>query len=470
MTARSSARISKSKSMFDIKDILSATKGRLIQRAPAMRVTGVSIDSRTLKKGDVFIAIKGERFDGHRFIRKAVQKGAAVLIVGRKIKAPKNVSVVHVNDTVKALGHLAGFHRRRFSVPVVAITGSSGKTTAKEMIAGVLKAKYTVLKNVATQNNHIGVPLTLFRLNKKHEIVVLEFGTNRPGDIRWLTQIAVPDVVVLLNIGESHLEFLKTPAGVFREKADIIRYAPAGVTAILNNDDPYLKTIAGRKIAKQTVTFSLNGKADYRAQNVECRGFRRLEFTLRPGGRFLLKTPGVHNVYNAIAAISCGRHFKINYNDIKKALSSLSAPSGRQRFRTVGPWRIIDDTYNANPVSVRSAVETLRCLPGGGRKVMVCADMLELGRGSEQLHRAAGRYAADAHLDLLLTFGKKARWISLGAKKTDPNIAAFHCRTFELLCRKLMAYCRPKDVILVKGSRRMGMERIIDFLKKQTNP
>jgi UDP-N-acetylmuramoyl-tripeptide--D-alanyl-D-alanine ligase len=456
--------------MFDIHDIISATKGRLIQGPPAGRVAGVSIDSRTLKKGDVFIAIKGERFDGHRFIRKAVQKGAVVLIVGRKIKAPKGVSVIHVKDTVKALGHLARFHRRRFSVPVVAITGSSGKTTVKEMIAGVLKTKYTVLKNVATQNNHIGVPLTLFRLNKKHEIVVLEFGTNRPGDIRWLTQIAAPDVAVLLNIGESHLEFLKTPAGVFREKLDIIRYAPAGVTAILNNDDLFLKTIAAGKIAKQAVTFSLNGKADYRAENVECRGFRRLEFSLRPGGRFSLKTPGLHNVYNAIAAISCGRHFKINYNDIKKALSSFSAPSGRQRFRSVGPWRIIDDTYNANPVSMRSAVETLRCLPARGKKVLVCADMLELGRGSEQLHRAAGRYAAEAHLDLVLTWGKKARWISVGAKEKDPRLAAFHCRSLELLCKKLTAYCRPEDVILIKGSRRTGMERIIDFLKKQKNP
>src|SRR3989344_254109 len=210
--------------MLTVKEILKATRGKLVQGNPATVVTRVSTDSRDAQKGDLFIALIGDNFDGHDFIVQAVKKQAGALVVSKKIAVPDNIPVISVPDTAKALGNIAQFYRKSFCIPVIAVTGSTGKTTTKEMIAQVLSARYKVLKNISTENNHIGVPLTILRLKKTHQIAVLELGTNHFGEIRYLTQIAQPTVSVLTNIGESHLEFLRNLSGVFKEKFDIVRY------------------------------------------------------------------------------------------------------------------------------------------------------------------------------------------------------------------------------------------------------
>ena len=230
--------------MFTLKEIVQATGGKLFHAFKIRKIKGVSTNSRTLKKGELFIAIQGQKFDAHHFIPNVIEAGASAVVISKKEFIPKiEIPTVLVADTTKALGNIASFHRQRFKIPVVAITGSAGKTTTKEMIAAVLQTQYKVLKNFKTENNQFGVPLTLLQLRKSHEIVVMEIGTNHFGDIRWLTQVLQPTVAIFTNIGESHLEFLKNPAGVFREKSDLIRYQSLRGHIIFNSDDEQLKKI-----------------------------------------------------------------------------------------------------------------------------------------------------------------------------------------------------------------------------------
>jgi len=451
--------------MLSVNDILKATNGKLLQGNREADVDGISTDSRALRRGEVFLAIRGGRFDGHRFVRQ-VEKKASAIIVERKIRIKKDIPIILVRDTVQALGLIARAHRRQFQIPIIAITGSTGKTTTKEMIAAVLQKRFRVLKNIATQNNHIGVPLTLLKMNATHEVAVLEFGTNRPGDIRWLTTIAEPTVAVFTNIGESHLELLKTTAGVFREKFGLVRYAKALTTIVVNNDDPYLQRISREKGEKKVVTFSVNNRADYQAKSIEFKGLDEIRFRVGNAGLFKLKTTARHNIYNAIVAICCGRLFKVGYNDIKKVLSDFEAPKGRQVVLRTGKYWLIDDTYNANPVSVRSAIGTLDHLQTKGKRIFVCGDMLELGKQSQSLHRSIGRYAAETSLDILITFGKEAGAVAQGARDTGSKMAVHHCASVKATNNLLRRYCRAGDVILVKGSRGMKMERITDFIRK----
>ena len=306
--------------MLTIQDIKKVTKAISVHGNVSTVITGVSINSRTTKKGNVFIAVKGARFDGHDFIRAAIRKGAVAVIVSKKIVYSNDITVLRVRNTTRALGQIAAWHRKQFNIPIIAVTGSTGKTTTKEMIASVLAKRFKVLKNTGTENNQYGVPLTLLKLNSSHQIAVLELGTNQPGDIRWLAQITRPNAAVFTNIGESHLERLKTQSGVFREKIQLIKHLDPSGLIIFNADDRYLKTVVKKRDKRKIIRFGCEKKADSQAEQITVMNNRQIQFKIKKR-IFTIHSPVRHNVYNALAAISCGLAFKIRYNDIVAALN-----------------------------------------------------------------------------------------------------------------------------------------------------
>jgi len=453
--------------MFKIDELLEITSAKLILKGAQRTINGVSIDSRTIKKDDVFIAIKGNNFDGHDFAREAVRKGARTIIAMRyppKIGRESNANVILVKDTVRALGDIAHYHRRKFNIPVIAVTGSNGKTTAKELLSWILEEKFRVLKSPGTQNNQIGLPMTLLRMNRRFDIAVLEIGTNHFGEVEYLSKIARANIGIITNIGPSHLEFLHTAHDVYREKYSLIRNLDAPFIGILNKDDKLLaqKTVASRQ-EELIVGFGRRSSCDYRASQIK-RMDAAVEFAVNSKYKFTLNTLGAYNIYNALAAISAARLFGIDYDDIHKRLKSFVFPQGRLVFKRVDGVRFIDDTYNANPASLEKALETLKAFKAKGRKILVMGDMLELGSYAESFHRQAGKAIA-AVCDAFISAGRLTLFTAESARKSGmPQHGIFSCSSSkearQILMKKLKPSC--EDIVLVKGSRLMRMEQVID--------
>lgn len=448
--------------MLSVEQVLAATEGKLLQGGHKPFIKHVGIDSRKMKRGSLFIAIKGTRLDGHQFIGQAISSGAQFLVVSRKVKAPPGVTVIWVADTTKALGFIAGAYRQQFKIPIIAITGSTGKTTTKEMIASVLGSSYKVLKNIKTENNHFGVPLTLLRLTRGHEVAVVEFGTNQPGDIAWLARITEPTIAVFTNIGEAHLKGLKSRAGIFREKTSLIKFMRNKGKVIVNIDDNYLKKLKKTRLPRTLVTFGIKEPARFRAKRVQMKN-NRTGFVVQEQ-EFTINSFAVHNVYNCLAAISCGSLLGIPYNKISRRLRSFKFPQGRFAVKRTGSIRIIDDTYNANPLSMRCAVEALSHMPGHPRRIVVCADMLELGERSDELHEKLGYWMALQNIDHVFSYGRKAKLIvqAFSHKRGNTRSKDFH--DMDALNEHLKRFCVNGDMILIKGSRSMKMERVVDYL------
>lgn len=451
---------------MSIQEILQATNGRLISANTTRRVfKNVSTDSRSIKPGDVFFALVGEKFDGHDYIADVIRKKAGAVIVSKKILSHSRVPVIQVKDTTKALGHLAQFYRRKFDIPVIAITGSAGKTTTKEMIAQVLSTQYAVLKNVKTENNHIGVPQTLLRLNKHHQAAVLECGTNQPGDIEWLAEIVQPTVVVYTNIGASHLEKLKNRQGVFDEKFKMVQAMTSDGTIVFNRDDEYLSRISRMKLTQNKITYSIENKSDYQAKQVRSVAPGRIHFSVHQQ-KYDLSAWARHNVYNALAAVACADALNIKRSNIKKSLKAFVNCPGRQEIKKFGDLTVIDDTYNANPISFKSAVDTLSAMNVKGRKILVCADMLELGKESRKYHAELGAYTGRSSIHKVLSTGSLARIISQSLRQKKSRMEVQHYQSFENLMDDLENMCRQGDAVLIKGSRGMRMEKIVDALNR----
>ncbi|MDP8265994.1 MAG: UDP-N-acetylmuramoyl-tripeptide--D-alanyl-D-alanine ligase [Candidatus Aceula meridiana] len=445
--------------MLSIQDIQDATGGRVLQGDLGEKICSVAIDSRSIKKNELFVAIKGKNFDGHRFISQAILKGAKAAVVSKKIKIrSKTVAVIRVANTTKALGDIARFHRSRFKIPVVAITASAGKTTTKEMIASVLSRKYKVLKNYSTENNEIGVAKTLLQLKALHQIAVLELGTNHFGEMRNLTLMAQPTVAILLNIGKSHLEFLKNLSGVFREKSSIYKSMKPGGTIIFNADDEKLCRIKIQKLPHKKISFSINEKSDYRATKVNRTKDTKISFFVKKN-RFLMPASTPQHVYNALAAISCGRLFDVRVSDAQKALKSTKHFFGRQKiYQKKGCW-IIDDTYNANPLSVEAALQSLKSFPTKGRRFFILGDMLELGRNSRKEHQLLSRLVRESSVDVLVTVGSLSAHCASKLRNTEVTVLS--CRQRHDVVRKLKPMLKRGDVLLAKGSRAMRIEEIL---------
>lgn len=450
--------------MFNIKQLLQATGGQLVSGQSDLKVKGVCIDSRKVDPGELFIAVKGDLFDGHDFLEDVIKRGARALIVHKPIKIdnPK-VAVICVKDTVRALGDVARFHRLRFDVPVIALTGSAGKTTTKEMLGVVLAKKHKVLKNEGTQNNHIGVPLTLLKLRTSHTIVVLECGTNQPGDIAWLADVGRPDTVIFTNIGESHLEKLKTPSGVLKEKVNLTKFMQKGGTVVLNQDDALLSKWGQKAKALNIISYGIKQEADLVAKNITIIKGRYLSFTIGKEN-IELRSCGVNNIYNALAVFVVSKRYSVAPAVIAKALKSFDFPRGRGSIVPLGRGWLIDDTYNANPVSMRSALQTLDALNVATKKIFVAADMLELGAREIDLHRGVGKAVASSTVDVLITVGKRARYIASEARKLKKRLKVIACADMESAQRAIAGVLANGDAVLIKGSRRMKMEHLVDFL------
>ncbi len=457
--------------MFAIDELIRAAGAKSVSGARSGGVSGISIDSRTIKPGEAFIAIRGGNFDGHDFAAEAVKKGCRCIIAEKKAGRPAgggNVTRVEVADTVKALGAIARFYRRKFSIPVIAVTGSSGKTTTKDMIAWVLSQSVKVLKNEGTKNNHIGVPLTLLNLTRSHDALVLELGSNHPGEIGTLADICEPEAAVITNAGPSHLEHFGSLRGVLREKYALVERLRGPSIAVLNADDNLLRKKMSSKRALRLreggpfiVSYAVSRPCDFRASKASVSG-GLARFSVNKKYAFTLRTIGYYNIYNALAAVSIARIMGTGYGDIAKRLSVFEFPAGRLKDAFFHGVRFIDDTYNSNPLSLSQALRALGTARARGRKILVMGDMLELGAHAKRYHSLAGREAA-ASCDALVAVGNFAKTVAQAATRGGLDARrVFACGTAreagDILFGKLS--CGSRDIVLVKGSRLLKMEAL----------
>ncbi len=431
-------------------------KGKLI--GGDADISWIVRDSREVVSGALFVAISGERFDGHDFVFSAIEKGASALLVSREIKNA-GVSQIVVSDTLTALSDIASGYIETLTAKRVCVTGSVGKTTTKEMCAAVLSAKFKTHKTSGNFNNNIGLPLTIFGMDSTHEAAVLEIGTNHFGEILPLAMIAKPHIAIITVIGDSHLEAFGSKEGVLREKTEILRGLPQGGYAILNGDDPYLWGMRN-KISHKTVWFGTeNEECDIFAEITESGSYES-RFKIRGASpEFTIACGGVHNIRNALSAIACGRVCGMDDESIAKGLATFKNTGMRQDVFELSEKTIIRDCYNANPDSMRAALSLLAGFGEDKRKIAVLGDMLELGEDAKKLHREIGRFAAECAERVLVT-GDFADEYKLGA---GDKAQAFADK--QELSSFLGAFVKAGDVILVKGSYGTKMWQVIEYLQ-----
>jgi len=454
--------------------VLKATGGELLTKGKENCFLGISTDSRTLRPGELFVALVGENFDGHQFVEQAANSGAAGVVVGLKEAGGLDpqalkIPVIGVGDTLRAFGDLAAYWRGRYSIPVVAITGSNGKTTTKEMVARILSGSWKVLKNQGTFNNLVGVPLTLLQIDGSHEAVVVEMGMNQPGEIERLTEIVQPSLGMITNIQPAHLEGLGDLDSIQLAKGALFAgMAPTG-TIVVNRDDPrILKEAAG--FPGRQVRFSAKGDP----AEVSLEGVLGVDGR---GSRFLLRLPeetleislpvlGLHQLNNATAAAAVAWALNLPARTIAAALNNFQAVDKRMEVLTLpGDIHLINDTYNANPGSMAAALQTLIQVKEQGRAFALLGDMLEMGGESDSLHRQVGRIAAEQGVDYLLAMGKQASHILTGAAEggmTRDQLS--QAPGHEEMATQVYGLLAPGDWVLVKGSRGMRMEKVVEIL------
>ena len=421
-------------------------------------IAGISIDSRSLKKNDLFIALKGENFDGHDFVETALKTCKAVLVEKPvKITAPK--TVIKVNSTLAALQDIAAFWRAKIPARVIAVTGSNGKTTVKDMITHLLKKNFRVATAPKSFNNFIGTPLTVLRADMKTEILVTEMETNVLGGTRLLCQIAQPKIGVVTNIGNTHLEFLKNKHNVFREKSELPKYLGSSGVCFINNDDAAADKMKKNTSAK-TVTFSIKKESDFRAKILR-QSLAGSSFSLN-GKKLFLKDPGSFNVLNAVSAIAVARQFGLGWSAIKEGLRSFKQQGGRTEVKKIKKRILLNDSFNANPDSVEVLCEIVR--REKGKKCLVFGDMLELGGAAVRLHRAAGANFARAGVSKIFYFGSFGAAFISGAKKINGKIEAQVFRKKSKLTNEVKK--ETARLYIFKGSRKMKIEEVFNGVVK----
>jgi UDP-N-acetylmuramoyl-tripeptide--D-alanyl-D-alanine ligase len=462
--------------ILSIGEVLRATGGTLLQGEREAFFNGVSTDSRTTGEGELFIALKGAHFDGHRFASDALKKKAGGVMIEEERSGdirwngyrPK--AVIAVKDTLHALGDLALERRRKFGTPLVALTGSNGKTTTKEMIATCLETTFPVLKTKGNFNNLIGLPLTLLGLTERERVVVLEMGMNAPGEIQRLTEISEPDVGLITNIERVHLEGLGSFERVKEEKGALFHSMKKDGAILVNQDDPLVVDLA-KEFSGQKITFGISRPAEVMAKDIRFRGAEGTSFTLVFGGQeleFHLPLLGKHFIPNALSAVAVATLFGIEVRTAKEALEHFQPfPMRMEVCPLQGGKTLINDAYNANPRSMVLALETLTEVRGTGRAIAVLGDMLELGDYTEEAHRELGKKAGELSIDLLLVLGKEAPLVAdsairYGLRPENARVVKNHREVVSIL-RQII---RKGDWVLVKGSRGMEMEKIVNGLRE----
>ncbi len=458
--------------IFNLKKVADAVKGEL-KNCVGMEdktVTSVSTDTRTITDGAVFVALKGENSDGHRYINAAMQNGALCAVAEKGADIAEDIPVILVENTSQALLDLAGAYRREMRIPVVAITGSVGKTSTRGMIASVLSQKYTTLATEGNFNNEIGVPLTLFRLRKEHEIAVVEMGMNHFGELSRITAAAKPDTAVITNVGEAHIENLGSREGILKAKLEVLEGLPDDGTVILNGDNDMLLSVSGT-LDFETLYFGIeNTRCDLVAKDIR---------TYSDGSKFVfeaegveykaeINVPGAHHIYNALAAILVGMKYNVPMKDIINGIKEFMPVGMRQAIVKLDKYTLIKDCYNANPTSMRSGLEVLFLREETGRKIAILGDMLELGTISGSAHLELGKTVPSYKADCLITVGTRAELIAEGAKAVGmAENCVFSFENNAQLCEQLPEILKDGDVILLKASRSMKLEEIAEFLENE---
>lgn len=460
--------------VWTLEHVLAATGGRCLAGKPEVRFRAVSTDSRTIEPGDLFVALAGENFDGHDYLATAVARGAAGLVVERAGDDCEGAVVVRVGDCLRALGELARYRRRLIAgLKVIAITGSSGKTTVKEMCASILAQQGPVLKTMGNYNNLIGLPLSLLPVDYRHQAAVLEMGMNRAGEIARMTEIADPDICCVLNVQAAHLTGLKSLAGVARAKGELLAGSKKEAVFCVNGDDEMICDLAAPFDQRQII-YGFGRRAMVRATHLRNCGGKGMVFTLHIGDekrRLQLSCLGEHNVTNALAAAAMAHASGADIDQIGRGLESFAGFSQRLQVEDVAGVMVVNDCYNANPASMEAAFKAVVALRRHNRSVAVLGDMLEMGDDEEAVHYKLGKTVAESGFDYLLVYGSRADFIAQGALAAGMDKKRVKWPASRLAAAEILNSLVVRgeiggaDPVLVKGSRGMGMEKIITYLK-----
>ena len=456
------------KVLLNIEDIFNIPDAEIYDPDKLKSIENVSIDSRQIKKNTLFIAIKGERFDGHDFIRSAIRNGAKAVMINKNVL--KNfddikVPIVTVKNTTNALGDTARIWRSKLEAKVIGITGSSGKTTIKNMLTEILSEKYSVNKTEANNNNHIGVPLTILNTNTNHQVLVAELGTNHFGEIPYTAEILSPDYALITNIGDSHLEYLKNRNGVWKEKSALFKSTiENGGKVFLNYDDPIIKAKHSKE--GRQVSYGFNGKVDVKGKIISFNddGLPVIEINNnKKSSSFTLPVHGEQTAKNFLACCAIAFELGLSAEQIRKSLKKLKATPGRLSVQKFKNFILIDDTYNANPDSTKAAIRLVRRIKTFDRKILFLGDMLELGQKSITLHKQLEKVINESEINEVYLIGPKMLYLSKQLAKKNIVVKHFRNRTSLLNQIKKMSF--ENSVILVKGSRGMKMEEFLSEIK-----
>jgi UDP-N-acetylmuramoyl-tripeptide--D-alanyl-D-alanine ligase len=445
--------------------------GSLAAGDPGTTISRISTDSRTLQAGDLFVPLRGDNFDGHKFVEQAVERGAAGAMVEENWKGatPAGFALIRVADTLVGYQTLAANYRASLPLKVIAITGSNGKTSTKDFVAATLAKKFRVTKTEGNFNNHVGLPQTMLAASPEDELAVWEIGMNHPGEIAALAKLAVPDVAIVTNVGVAHIEFMGSREAIAAEKGALAEAVGASGAVILNADDPFSEGIA--KLTQAKIIFAGIENGSVRAGDVR-QSATGSEFTILEGAhrcRAQLPVPGVHMVQNAMLAVAAGRAFGLSLEECAAGLASTPLTKARLQITEINGIQFIDDSYNANPDSMKAALRTLIELDADGRRIAVLGEMGELGEESERGHREVGEAAAELNIDELIAVGPAGAAIARAAEKAGlENSKAVDSP--EGAAELLGENAAPGDLILVKGSRTARMERVLEAFAKRRSP
>ncbi len=437
-----------------------------------VKIKGVSINSQTVVKGNLFIPLKGERRDGHEFVSQAFENGAAASLWQKDVPdPPENVPLLFVDDTLGALQQLAKKYRESLPLKVVAVTGSNGKTTTKDMTAALLSARYKVQKTLGNYNNHIGLPLTVLSLKEETELAVVEMGMNHFGEIDLLTKIAKPDVAVITNIGDAHLQELGSREGIAEAKLEILNGLKNGGLFIYPGDEPLIR----KKLGENSLPFEIRTFGKEKTNDIYVTKLEADEngsvFTVNQAElTFRLPVPGHYNVLNALAAMLVARHFQVSFTEINDAFARIRLTEMRMELSPgINGSRILNDAYNASPTSMKAVIDFVAGLTGVKKKIAVLGDMLELGPEERKYHREVGEHIDPEKIDYVYTYGGRGKWIAEGARTVLPASRVFSFTDKKELIRHLKPKLEPSTIVFVKASRGMKLEEVVKGITEPTD-
>jgi UDP-N-acetylmuramoyl-tripeptide--D-alanyl-D-alanine ligase len=452
-----------------LEDIVKAIDGRCLNQGGFGNniIRHICTNSKAIEPQSLFIPLKGNKFDGHDYIKEVFDKGSIAVLTEREEIQDERLYTIYVKDTRKALLDLGKYYRSLFDIPVIAITGSVGKTSTKDLVAAVLSSKYNVHKTQGNYNNDIGVPLTLFELDENHEAAVIEMGMNHFGEIRTLTMTAMPDIAIITNIGTSHIENLGSREGILQAKLEILDGLDKKGVLILNSDNDMLSKASNIEV--KTVKYGMNHHALYRAENITIHLDKLQADIITPNDSYNIEIPtlGEHMILNALAAIAVADHLGLTKEQIQQGLKTYVPGKMRMNIKNFSNGIVvIDDTYNASLESMKAAVKTLESYHSHGKKIAILGDILETGDYAKMLHEQVGAFVASTKIQMLCAVGEQAKHIYNGCKNIPSNIKIQYYETKEACIDNMSGFLTNGDTVLVKASRGMQFEKIVDAIGK----